>query len=90
MVCHVKSMGALCALENFTVNDVEADYSDFVEKYDHDYDNAEDYGCGDMRCDILDSTNDVLEKYGITEEEYQEIAEKVSVELNFGCCGWCV
>ena len=81
---------AMCHLSVFTINGINADENDFVDKYDHDEENAEDYGCGDMRADILPATEEVLIKYGISITEYNEIASKVSEELSFGCCGWCV
>lgn len=90
MKLEVEARGALCELRVFSINGKDADYEDFVEKYDHDIENAPDYGCGDMRCDVKDPTKEVLEKYGITLAEYHEIADHVCEKLDFGCCGWCV
>lgn len=81
---------ALCELKVFSVNGKDADYDDFVSKYDHDEENAPDYGCGDMRCDEKDPSPEVLAKYGITLAEYHEIVEHLCSVLDFGCCGWCV
>jgi hypothetical protein len=36
------------------------------------------------------STTEILLKYKITEEEYQEVVSKLEDGLSFGCCGWCV
>lgn len=82
--------GALCATSEFKINGIAADSDDFGEQYDHDRENAEDYACGDMRFERKASTADVLDKYKITEEEYQAIAEKLEDGLSFGCCGGCV
>ena len=91
MEIKIKAYSSLCELEYFEINGQEdADYGDFVDKYDHDEMNADDYACGDMRCDIKDCTPEVLKKYNIAEDEYLEIAEKVDEALSFGCCGWCV
>lgn len=79
----------LCELSTFNIDGREADYEDFVEKYDHDEENAPDYGCGDMRCDQKEPTQKVLDKYGITDSEFYEIAEKLCSALDFGCCAWC-
>lgn len=81
--------GALCEPSIFEVKRKEADYEDFVDKYDHYPEGAEEYCCGDMSCDIKNPTQEVLDRYDITLDEYQEIAEKLSDELSFGRCGWC-
>ena len=90
MKVEMKAYGTLCSLEVFKINDIKAKQNDFVDKYDHCPESAESYGCGDMRADVIPSTKEVLTKYGISEKEYQEIAEKVSEEISFGRCGWCV
>jgi hypothetical protein len=86
----IEEYGALCELEHFEINGMRADYDDFGEKYDHDSENAEDYGCGDMRFDSKAATEEVLNKYGITTEEYDKICDELEEKLSFGCCGWCV
>ena len=86
----IEPYGALCALRVFTINDITADKDDFVEQYDHALEDAEDYACGNMTCDPLPATEEVLNKYGISLAEFNDIQEKVSEALSFGCCGWCV
>jgi len=81
---------ALCSLREFIVNGINADESDFVDKYDHDLDIAEDYDCGNMQADVIPPTDVVLEKYNITVNEYYIIANDISKKLSFGCCGWCI
>lgn len=81
---------AFCELRTFTIDGQDADWEDFVDKYDHDADNAPAYGCGDMRCDRKEHTQEVLAKYGITVVEYEEIVEMLCNALDFGCCEWCV
>jgi len=86
----IKSMGALCSLEiDCHINGIDVDQDDFVNQYDNAEDDAEEYGCGDMTCDIEDPTDEVLNKYKITAEEHKVLAEKISAELSFGSCGWC-
>ena len=80
---------ALCYTSSFTVNDVEADESDFGRHYDHDPGDAKDYCCGDMRFDAKDATPEILAKYRITLEEYAEICNQLDQGLSFGDCGWC-
>jgi len=79
---------ALCDLEVFNINGKEADYSDFGDKEDVERDNAEAYACGNMCFIPKPPKKEVLEKYGITTEEYQQICEELDC-LSFGCCGWC-
>lgn len=86
----IESYGSLCHLEVFTINGKKAYEEDFVEKYDHSPEDVDEYGCGDMRCDIISPTQEVLKKYGITKEDYFAIADDICSELNFGECGQCV
>ena len=37
-----------CRLDIFSINGKDADQEDFGEVYDHDKENSEPYGCGDM------------------------------------------
>ena len=82
--------GSLCWACLFSINGVDADPDDFGDKFDHDEENAEDYGCGDMRFDPKPATSEVLNKYSITVEEYAAVAGKLEEGLSFGACGWCV
>ena len=90
MTFEIEVYDALCVLKLFEINGMDADENDFVDKYDHSPDVAEDYGCGDMIADIIPATEVILEKYSITLQEYTKIAEKVSEKVSFGPCGWCI
>lgn len=81
---------ALRYAPTFTINGIDADYSDFGEKYDRSPETAEDYGCGDMQFTRVPPTPEVLGKYGITDAEYALVASQLEVGLSFGTCGWCV
>ena len=72
-----------------SINKVELEYNDFGEKYDHNPEEAPEYGCGNMKFDSRASTPEVLEKYHITEEEYEQICSELAEGLSFGYCGWC-
>lgn len=88
---NIASLGALCCLSSAShINHKRIDEDDFVNKYDHDTENAPDYGCGNMQADIKESTPEVLAKYGIDEDEYKIISFEISQALSFGTCGWCV
>lgn len=90
MKLEIKVYGAMCGLKLFRINGIDADEQDFVDKFDHSPDTAEDYGCGNMLAEIIEPTDGVLKYYAISKKEYYVIAEKVSAELSFGPCGWCV
>jgi hypothetical protein len=86
----LKVYGYSCSLSEFVVNGVGARENDFVDKYDHSPETAEDYACGDMLADLKPATDEILQKYKITLDEYNTIAESVAKKVSFGCCGWCV
>jgi len=73
----------------FVINGINANSSDFGGQGDMSPETAEEYCCGDMQFTRNPSTPDVLAKYGITEDEYAEICEKLEGGLSFGRCGWC-
>lgn len=81
---------SLCATATFKINGVQASTNDFGQQFDHDPENAEDYGCGDMQFNSAPPTPEVLTKYGITEAEYAVVARQLEAGLSFGSCGWCV
>lgn len=80
--------GAMCGLEKFTINDISADYNDFGTLEDIDKDNAEDYGCGDMRFIPKLAEQRVLDRYRINVDEYKEVCRRLDC-LSLGKCGLC-
>lgn len=90
MTLHLSFFTALCETREFEINGIKADHEDFGEKYDHDEDSAEPYGCGCMEFDPKPATPWVLEKYGITPQEYDEVCRELRKGLSFGSCGWCI
>lgn len=89
MKVEMEPYSALCSLRVFKINDIEADYNDFGEKEDINPTAAEPYGCGDMEFLPKAATQEVLDKYNITTDEYNEICKRLDC-LSFGNCGWCV
>jgi predicted metal-binding transcription factor (methanogenesis marker protein 9) len=78
-----------CDVRSLKINDVEASYHDFIELQDHDKTNAPQYGCGDMKATPIQSTPEVLKRYNITQEEYDEITKKLCAKLKIGYCSKC-
>ncbi len=87
---NAKVMGCLCSLETFEINGIKAAEDDFVNNYDHSPETAEDSGCGNMKADVKPATSKILNKYGITLDEYNTIADDIAEKLSFGECGMCV
>ena len=81
---------SLCECEVFRINGKNAKHEDFGEHFDRSPDTADEYGCGDMRFTPNPPADEVLEKYNITVDEYEEIATELEDKLSFGCCGWCI
>lgn len=79
---------ALCETAVFEINGIKADYGDFGDKYDTDPENAYEYCCGNMQFIPQPATQEILDKYKITLEEYNEICKMLDA-LSFGECGWC-
>ena len=89
MELELKIYNCLCATARFTINSINADDSDFGYSYDSDPENAEDYGCGNRIFEPKPSTDEILTKYSISNDEYDEICKKLQERLSFGRCGYC-
>lgn len=80
---------ALCELSEFEINGVMAVYEDFGTKEDRNKEEAEPYCCADMHFTPILPTENILNKYKITKQEYYEICGILEDKLSFGRCGWC-
>lgn len=89
MKLEIEPYSCLCHLATFKINGISASYNDFGDKYDHASWEAPEYGCGDMRFESKPASQEVLDTYRITIDEYNEICEKLAEVLDFGCCAWC-
>lgn len=90
MTLKLKVYGCLCELEKFEINGIRAEWKEFGDKFDADSENAEPYGCGNMIFVPKPPSTEILKKYDITAEEYDNICNELQEGLSFGCCGWCV
>lgn len=90
MILICEPYGSYCDLSEFKINGKEADYEDFGEKDDLCPEQADDYGCGNMRFIPKLPTQLILDKYQINVDEYKEICEQLEEKLSFGHCGWCI
>lgn len=90
--------GAYCGYVKFRINGIEADVDDFGDAYDHGCERCDDEepeegwhwgGCYNMQFDAKPAEEEVLRKYGITEEEYHEVCKKLREEYDIGKCGMC-
>lgn len=86
----IKPFSHYCSLEEFNVNDVEdSNWWDFGYTYDACPSKAPEYGCGNKCFHANKHTEEILNKYSITETEYYEICKKLEEALHFGCCAEC-
>lgn len=90
MELNLKFGRTLCCCTEFTINGICADEDDFGDKYDNNPGNEEPYGCGDMKFFPKLPSQEILDKYKITVNEYSEIAEKLEDGLSFGHCSLCI
>ena len=90
MTIECKSYGALCGLETFRINGIDANETEFGEQYDDAPYAAPKYGCGHMKFHPYNPVSAVMEKYGINETEWEEVCDKLDEKLSFGRCGWCI
>ena len=81
-----------CELMTFTINDVNADRTDFGRNVDNAVWDAPDYGCGYEEFERYTEKDDIkkcMEKYSLTWEEYYEICDILEDVLRVGQCAWC-
>lgn len=75
-----------CSCKEFTINGKSASPSDFGTS-----ESGGDPGQGNCYSKFVHGypTEEVLQKYGITLNEFREICEKLEDELYIGSCGLC-
>lgn len=89
MQLKIKPCYAYCTTEEFEINGVEADYTDFGHTKDIAPHCAPDYGCGNRQFIPKPATQEILDKYHIDIDDYNKICEELDC-LSFGRCTWCV
>ncbi len=78
-----------CYMRTFVINGIEALTDDFGTQFDTDPPERDFYyGCGNMQFIPKKSTTEVLDKYKITQAEYEQICKELDC-LSFGSCSWC-
>lgn len=88
MKLEIRAYSALpCEDEVFTINGIEASKDDFGKV------NAK--GIGNYSCLLMGftpkmPTENVLKKYNISLDDYDEIVEQLNELFSFGECCWCV
>ena len=90
MKLELKIYSCLCGTKIFEINGIIADSNDFGYQEDLAPDNAEPYGCGDMQLIPKSAHTEILNKYHISANEYEQICAALKEKLSFGECGWCV
>ena len=87
----VTDMGQFCFSDaTLTVKGLQADEDDFGEMEDIERANAPQFCCGNMMFVVYDPPPEgVLEKYGLSMDEYKEICYWLQKCLSIGFCDWC-
>jgi hypothetical protein len=90
MELEYKAHNDSCFKNVFRINGKEADNDDFGDLIDIAPDDEEcEYGCGNMQFIPKESTTKVLYMYGINQEDYNHICDKLKDTLSLGSCGMC-
>ena len=77
-----------CQTETFTINGINADQDDFGEGYDTLPERSR-WSCGNWQFFPKPHTQEILDKYKITKEEYDKICALLIEELYVGPCMYC-
>ena len=86
----ITGMDAYCDAEvTLMVKGKPADVEDFGDGRDIEPNHAPLGGCGNYFFEVWEESPEILEKYGITVEEYDEIGFWLQRCLTIGCCDWC-
>lgn len=80
---------SICETKSFCVNGVKATYKDFGEKLDTLPDKSKPNICGNMVFKPILPTQQVLDKYNITKNEYHHICTLLQSCISFGPCRLC-
>ena len=80
---------SICETKTFVVNGVKATYKDFGLKIDTQPDKYRPNICGNMRFEAISPTQQVLDKYRISSNEYKHICTLLKGCISFGLCKQC-
>ena len=79
----------LCGAHNFKINSADADIDDFGRMCDEAPENAPEYGCGNYGFSATPYPEDALQKYGISQRDFDVIVEYLEEDLHRGMCALC-
>ena len=75
--------------EKFEINSVDAYIDEFGYSWDHNPEDAPEYGCGNMKFEPKRASSELLAKYKITIEEFYEICDLIDSKVSWGRCAMC-
>jgi hypothetical protein len=78
-----------CDNRDMIIKGQVANVDEFGSGDDTDPGNKPEYGCGDHKFVCHEPTDEILSKYGISEDEYRTIAATLEKMLSFGRCRLC-
>lgn len=89
MKLELEAYSNICETRVFRINGIDAAYKDFGEKCDTAQDRNKPRFCGNMRFVSFGPKQKVLEKYGISHQEYVSICKELRKAFSFGSCRLC-
>lgn len=81
--------GLYCGLSVFKINDILADSDDFRENTIIIQNMLLNIVVEIMMFESKEPTQEVLDKYHITKEEYEDVCDELHDKLSFGFCAYC-
>ena len=88
-VFSLKTDSVYCGAYTFTIRRKAADINDFGTLDDTNEKCAPDWGCGNMCFTPKFPTQEILDKYKISVDEYKQITEALEDGFAYGCCDMC-
>ena len=86
----ITDMHLYCFCEaELIVKGKKADIEDFGDDDDINPELAPEFGCGNRFFQVWEESPEILKKYNITVEEYDEIGATLQKWLTIGCCDDC-
>ncbi|PYG90380.1 hypothetical protein LY28_00263 [Ruminiclostridium sufflavum DSM 19573] len=81
---------SICETKTFVINGIKASYKDFGRKIDTQPDKSRPNACGNMTFESFAPAQQILDKYGISSKEYNNICILLRSCISFGVCRQCV
>lgn len=89
MKLEIEFYDTFCATKKFLINDIPAQVEEFGVQYDDEHENVKGYGCSNMRFYRDEPDPITMEKYHLSESEWEALCDLLEENLSFGTCSYC-